>query len=80
MLSPYAREMLVHELHQRKATADQEASYVAIIDKYDDGVLSTIPCPRCYADGRAIALIFCAGSRMHTASCDGCAATYDLRS
>jgi hypothetical protein len=80
MLSLYAREVLVHELHARKASADQAASYAVIIAKYIDGALSTIPCPRCYADGRAVPLIVVSEHDVpFTASCDGCAVIFDLR-
>lgn len=80
MLSAYARSVLIHELHAREASVDQVISYVVIMDKYTDGVLSTIPCPRCYADGRAIPLILLlAGSELRTGSCDGCAAVFALQ-
>jgi hypothetical protein len=70
---------MMHELHSRRVSVDQLASYLLIMDKYDAREVATIPCPQCYANDvvapTAITLI---GSEIEVIACDRCLASYDF--
>jgi hypothetical protein len=79
MLKPHLREVLMHALHTGKASVDQVARYLIVIDSHNDGTVHTLPCPRCYARDEVQPLVMSmVNAEPREAWCEHCGSVFDF--
>ena len=80
MLTLSIRETLMRELHTRRVSVDQLASYLLMMDNYDAREVASLPCPRCYATGVSVPMLVVAvNGEIESLECERCSASYEFR-